>query len=165
MREKLYDALLLQVQIILKKKEFRINWFKKCFPSFSLYKIFSSWILNLLVQSFQDISFFDEETIGDLTSRLGADCQQVSRVFGNDLNLIARNVVQVACSMVYFSYFIVAGNFAILFTFLEFIPGHRCNNIFVYLILAPCIVYTADLLSLGNNNAYSWPVRNFFLLI
>lgn len=43
----------------------------------------------------QDISFFDAETVGDLTSRLGADCQQVSRVIGNDLNLISRNVLQV----------------------------------------------------------------------
>ncbi|RDY06816.1 ABC transporter B family member 26, chloroplastic, partial [Mucuna pruriens] len=43
----------------------------------------------------QDISFFDNETVGDLTSRLGADCQQVSRVIGNDLNLILRNVLQV----------------------------------------------------------------------
>ncbi|XP_010251085.1 PREDICTED: ABC transporter B family member 26, chloroplastic [Nelumbo nucifera] len=43
---------------------------------------------------FQEISFFDTETVGDLTSRLGADCQQVSRVIGNDLNLILRNVLQ-----------------------------------------------------------------------
>ncbi|GJM92117.1 hypothetical protein PR202_ga08548 [Eleusine coracana subsp. coracana] len=43
----------------------------------------------------QDISFFDEETVGDLTSRLGSDCQQVSRVIGNDLNLISRNLLQV----------------------------------------------------------------------
>lgn len=42
----------------------------------------------------QDISFFDSETVGDLTSRLGADCQQVSRVIGNDLNLILRNLLQ-----------------------------------------------------------------------
>nr|CAB3479206.1 unnamed protein product [Digitaria exilis] len=42
----------------------------------------------------QDISFFDEETVGDLTSRLGSDCQQVSRVIGNDLNLISRNLLQ-----------------------------------------------------------------------
>lgn len=44
---------------------------------------------------FQEISFFDEETVGDLTSRLGSDCQQVSRVIGNDLNLISRNILQV----------------------------------------------------------------------
>uniref|UniRef100_A0A0D9V9D0 ABC transporter domain-containing protein n=1 Tax=Leersia perrieri TaxID=77586 RepID=A0A0D9V9D0_9ORYZ len=42
----------------------------------------------------QDIAFFDEETVGDLTSRLGSDCQQVSRVIGNDLNLISRNLLQ-----------------------------------------------------------------------
>uniref|UniRef100_A0A0E0N6L8 ABC transporter domain-containing protein n=1 Tax=Oryza rufipogon TaxID=4529 RepID=A0A0E0N6L8_ORYRU len=44
----------------------------------------------------QDIAFFDEETVGDLTSRLGSDCQQVSRVIGNDLNLISRNLLQVS---------------------------------------------------------------------
>ncbi|KAK4263127.1 hypothetical protein QN277_028594 [Acacia crassicarpa] len=49
----------------------------------------------------QDISFFDSETVGDLTSRLGADCQQVSRVIGNDLNLILRNVLQGAGSLIY----------------------------------------------------------------
>ncbi|XP_008807453.1 ABC transporter B family member 26, chloroplastic isoform X1 [Phoenix dactylifera] len=49
----------------------------------------------------QDISFFDEETVGDLTSRLGADCQQVSRVFGTDLNMIARNVVQGTGALIY----------------------------------------------------------------
>ncbi|MCD9641123.1 ABC transporter B member 26, chloroplastic [Datura stramonium] len=49
----------------------------------------------------QDISFFDSETVGDLTSRLGADCQQVSRVIGNDLNLILRNVLQGTGALVY----------------------------------------------------------------
>ncbi|KAK2374289.1 ABC transporter B family member 26, chloroplastic [Trifolium repens] len=49
----------------------------------------------------QDISFFDDETVGDLTSRLGADCQQVSRVIGNDLNLILRNVLQGGGSLIY----------------------------------------------------------------
>jgi len=49
----------------------------------------------------QDISFFDEETVGDLTSRLGSDCQQVSRVIGNDLNLISRNVLQGAGALIY----------------------------------------------------------------
>uniref|UniRef100_A0A0R0L5L1 ABC transmembrane type-1 domain-containing protein n=1 Tax=Glycine max TaxID=3847 RepID=A0A0R0L5L1_SOYBN len=49
----------------------------------------------------QDISFFDNETVGDLTSRLGADCQQVSRVIGNDLNLIMRNVLQGGGSLIY----------------------------------------------------------------
>ncbi|KAF3431202.1 hypothetical protein FNV43_RR25932 [Rhamnella rubrinervis] len=49
----------------------------------------------------QDISFFDSETVGDLTSRLGADCQQVSRVIGNDLNLIFRNVLQGTGALIY----------------------------------------------------------------
>lgn len=49
----------------------------------------------------QDISFFDEETVGDLTSRLGSDCQQVSRVIGNDLNLISRNLLQGAGALIY----------------------------------------------------------------
>ncbi|CAL0331535.1 unnamed protein product [Lupinus luteus] len=49
----------------------------------------------------QDISFFDTETVGDLTSRLGADCQQVSRVIGNDINLILRNFLQGTGSLIY----------------------------------------------------------------
>ncbi|PIN17383.1 Peptide exporter, ABC superfamily [Handroanthus impetiginosus] len=49
----------------------------------------------------QDISFFDSETVGGLTSRLGSDCQQVSRVIGNDLNLILRNVLQGSGSLIY----------------------------------------------------------------
>ncbi|KAJ4949917.1 hypothetical protein NE237_000077 [Protea cynaroides] len=50
---------------------------------------------------FQEISFFDSETVGDLTSRLGADCQQVSRVIGNDLNMILRDVVQGMGALIY----------------------------------------------------------------
>ncbi|KAM7251716.1 hypothetical protein ACFE04_023599 [Oxalis oulophora] len=49
----------------------------------------------------QDISFFDDVTVGDLTSRLGSDCQQVSRVIGNDLNLIMRNALQGAGALIY----------------------------------------------------------------
>ncbi|PQQ13190.1 ABC transporter B family member 26 chloroplastic-like [Prunus yedoensis var. nudiflora] len=43
---------------------------------------------------FQDISFFDREAVGDLTSRLGADCQRLSLVIANDMSLILRNVLQ-----------------------------------------------------------------------
>ncbi|GKU96938.1 hypothetical protein SLEP1_g10118 [Rubroshorea leprosula] len=43
---------------------------------------------------FQDMSFFDTETVGGLTSRLGADCQHLSKVIGNDVHLILRNIVQ-----------------------------------------------------------------------
>ncbi|KAJ0763340.1 putative bacterial ABC-type protein transporter [Helianthus annuus] len=49
----------------------------------------------------QDINFFDSESIGDLTSRLGSDCQQVSRVIGNDLNLILRNLLQATGALIY----------------------------------------------------------------
>ncbi|XP_021812905.1 ABC transporter B family member 26, chloroplastic-like isoform X3 [Prunus avium] len=45
---------------------------------------------------FQDISFFDREAVGDLTSRLGADCQRLSLVIANDMSLILRNVLQAA---------------------------------------------------------------------
>ncbi|XP_042498232.1 ABC transporter B family member 26, chloroplastic isoform X2 [Macadamia integrifolia] len=50
---------------------------------------------------FQEISFFDTATVGDLTSRLGSDCQQVSRVIGNDLNSILRDVVQGTGAIIY----------------------------------------------------------------
>lgn len=53
---------------------------------------------NLLLQ---EMSLFDEETVGDLTSRLGSDCQQVSRVIGNDLNLIFRNAFQGAGALIF----------------------------------------------------------------
>ncbi|KAK2975249.1 hypothetical protein RJ640_028001, partial [Escallonia rubra] len=43
---------------------------------------------------FQDISFFDRETVGDMTSRLGADCQRLSHVIGYDVHLILRNFLQ-----------------------------------------------------------------------
>ncbi|CAN8239221.1 unnamed protein product [Cochlearia groenlandica] len=49
----------------------------------------------------QNISFFDSQTVGDLTSRLGSDCQQVSRVIGNDLNMILRNVLQGTGALIY----------------------------------------------------------------
>lgn len=44
----------------------------------------------------QDIAFFDAESVGALTSRLGSDCQQVSRIIGNDLNIMFRNGLQVS---------------------------------------------------------------------
>ncbi|KAK9067322.1 hypothetical protein SSX86_014648 [Deinandra increscens subsp. villosa] len=46
---------------------------------------------NLL---FQDISFFDREPVGNLTSRLGADCQKLSHIISNNLHLIVRNSLQ-----------------------------------------------------------------------
>ncbi|CAN1725842.1 ABC transporter B family member 26, chloroplastic [Linum perenne] len=38
--------------------------------------------------------FFDREEVGGLTSRLGADCQQLSNVLGNNIHLIVRNTLQ-----------------------------------------------------------------------
>ncbi|KAK1432741.1 hypothetical protein QVD17_09639 [Tagetes erecta] len=46
---------------------------------------------NLLLQ---DISFFDREPVGNLTSRLGADCQKLSHIISNNLHLIVRNSLQ-----------------------------------------------------------------------
>ncbi|XP_057495685.1 ABC transporter B family member 26, chloroplastic-like [Actinidia eriantha] len=45
--------------------------------------------------------FFDTETVGDLTSRLGADCQQVSRIIRNDLNMMLRNALQGTGALIY----------------------------------------------------------------
>ncbi|WOG93438.1 hypothetical protein DCAR_0312722 [Daucus carota subsp. sativus] len=43
---------------------------------------------------FQDILFFDKETVGSLTSRLGPDCQRLSHVIGNDVHMILRYSIQ-----------------------------------------------------------------------
>lgn len=43
----------------------------------------------------QDISFFDSAAVGDLSSRLGTDCQQLSNTIGHDIHLITRNLLQV----------------------------------------------------------------------
>ncbi|KAL9458339.1 hypothetical protein AB3S75_007247 [Citrus x aurantiifolia] len=43
---------------------------------------------------FQDVYFFDTEAVGGLTSRLTADCQRLSNVIGNDINMILRNSLQ-----------------------------------------------------------------------
>ncbi|GAB4860752.1 ABC transporter B member 26, chloroplastic [Ancistrocladus abbreviatus] len=43
---------------------------------------------------FQDVSFFDREPVGNLTSRLSADCQQLSNVISHNIHLILRNVLQ-----------------------------------------------------------------------
>ncbi|XP_071710287.1 ABC transporter B family member 26, chloroplastic-like [Rutidosis leptorrhynchoides] len=43
---------------------------------------------------FQNISFFDREPVGNLTSRLGADCQKLSHIISNNLHLIVRYTLQ-----------------------------------------------------------------------
>ncbi|RVX08894.1 ABC transporter B family member 26, chloroplastic [Vitis vinifera] len=50
---------------------------------------------------FQDIDFFETEAVGDLTSRLGADCQQLSNIIGNDINMILRNFLQGAGALIH----------------------------------------------------------------
>ncbi|GER29508.1 ABC transporter B family member [Striga asiatica] len=42
----------------------------------------------------QDISFFESKAVGNLTSRISTDCQRLSNIIGNDIHLIARNIVQ-----------------------------------------------------------------------
>ncbi|KAJ0052497.1 hypothetical protein Pint_02804 [Pistacia integerrima] len=51
-------------------------------------------LYSALVFQVGDILFFETEAVGVLTSRLGADCQQLSNVIGNDVNLILRNSLQ-----------------------------------------------------------------------
>ncbi|KAH0919437.1 hypothetical protein HID58_027097 [Brassica napus] len=84
---------------------------------------------TLLLQVVKDISFFDSQTVGDLTSRLGSDCQQVSRVIGNDLNMIFRNVLQV---------------------FFLSIIRYRGFSLFVDPVLAPWCLHIGDLLYFGS---------------
>ncbi|KAL1536481.1 ABC transporter B family member 26, chloroplastic-like isoform X3 [Salvia divinorum] len=43
---------------------------------------------------FQDVSFFDTEAVGDLTSRVSTDCQRLSQAVGNDIHMILRNIFQ-----------------------------------------------------------------------
>ncbi|KAJ4827575.1 hypothetical protein Tsubulata_004796 [Turnera subulata] len=49
---------------------------------------------------FKDITFFDMQEVGGLTSRLGADCQRLSNVIGNNIHLIARNSLQGAGALI-----------------------------------------------------------------
>ncbi|CAI0410264.1 unnamed protein product [Linum tenue] len=43
----------------------------------------------------EDMAFFDSEKVGGLTSRLRAECQQLSNVIGNNIHLIVRSTFQV----------------------------------------------------------------------
>ncbi|KAL8475388.1 hypothetical protein ACS0TY_028161 [Phlomoides rotata] len=42
----------------------------------------------------QDISFFNTEAVGNLTSRISTDCQRLSHIIGNDIHWILRNILQ-----------------------------------------------------------------------
>ncbi|CAI5932018.1 unnamed protein product [Closterium sp. NIES-64] len=39
----------------------------------------------------QDVAFFDGQSVGDLTSRLGSDCQAAGYTMGSDLNIVLRH--------------------------------------------------------------------------
>lgn len=44
----------------------------------------------------QEVSYFDQTAVGDLTSRLGNDCQAVAKVLGINVNVMLRNALQVS---------------------------------------------------------------------
>nr|XP_048327584.1 ABC transporter B family member 26, chloroplastic-like [Ziziphus jujuba var. spinosa] len=48
----------------------------------------------IIILAGQDIIFFGREGVGDLTSMLRADCQQLSDIIGHNINLMLRNVLQ-----------------------------------------------------------------------
>ncbi|KAH7446527.1 hypothetical protein KP509_01G060800 [Ceratopteris richardii] len=50
---------------------------------------------------YQEMSFFDKEPVGILTSRLGSDCQKVSQIISKDLNIMLRNALQGLGSLLY----------------------------------------------------------------
>ena len=51
-----------------------------------------SRVFNRLIE--QPVEFFDEEEVGALTSRLGADCQSVARALSSNFNVAFRNGLQ-----------------------------------------------------------------------
>lgn len=116
-----------------------------------------SFIYYFQLLSLQDISFFDSETVGGLTSRLGSDCQQVSRVMGNDLNLIFRNVLQVRSLNKFQARFPVL-KFRIL---LPYPIGNRCFGVLVDFVTSTWILYIGHLCHSLNHHGYIWPVRFF----
>jgi hypothetical protein len=81
MRETLYSSL---PQVLLHLITDLSCSFIVLFSSFGIW--FNSFGSALVV----GYIVFDNEAVRDLTSRLGADCYQVLRVIGNDLNLIIR---------------------------------------------------------------------------
>lgn len=49
-------------------------------------------VFNHVVE--QDMGFFEKEEVGVITSRLGADCQVIARLFSTNINVALRNAVQ-----------------------------------------------------------------------
>ncbi|KAK2363303.1 ABC transporter B family member 26, chloroplastic [Trifolium repens] len=65
-------------------------WLKE--PTASLCKTSTRKLVCTIL--FQDISYFGKENVGTLITRLAGDCQRLSHVIGNDLQLILRNTLQ-----------------------------------------------------------------------
>lgn len=59
-----------------------------CLPPIRRQQLFSR-----LMQ--QEVSFFDAQDAGQLTSRLGADCSVIARLFATNINVALRNTLQV----------------------------------------------------------------------
>lgn len=95
-----------------------------------------------------------------MTSRLGADCQQVSRVIGNDLNLILRNVLQVDLFTEDIIMLIEViphngdFNWSVFFVFL----GGRFINLLVDFVLATWFMYAGDMLHISSGHVTLWMV-------
>lgn len=113
----------------------------------------------MIVFLLQDISFFDNETVGDLTSRLGADCQQVSRVIGNDLNLIFRNLLQVPILIAMLTPLVFVCNLRCKFDYPLYSSGVGCNDLLANLVMASWFMHIDDMLYFRSSYATLWPVR------
>lgn len=95
-----------------------------------------------------------------MTSRLGADCQQVSRVIGNDLNLILRNFLQV--------HLFNANKYhpqmmeALIGLFFHLV-GWRFINLLVDFVLATWFMYIVDMLCISSDYVTLWKVILWFI--
>lgn len=93
-----------------------------------------------------------------MTSRLGADCQQVSRVIGNDLNLILRNVLQVYLFTKYVMLIEVILHDGGFNWFFSVFLGRRFINLLVGFVLATWFMYVGDMLHIGSGHVTLWKV-------
>lgn len=101
--------------------------------------------------------------MGDLTSRLGADCQQVSRVIGNDLNLIMRNILQVDLfvkDVMLIKVIRHDGGFNWCFFILS---GGRFINLLVDFVLATWFMYIDDMLHISSSYVTLWKVNSWLI--
>ncbi len=64
-------------------------------------------VFNRVIE--QDMGFFESEEVGVITSRLGADCQVIARLFSTNINVALRNAVQFVGRCVWFVWFMGVG--------------------------------------------------------